>query len=78
MPSLDEFLQRADLLLQRLEPLLPSLPETPDWQRVLAARWQVGPGGGALQALDVRLDLTLADLVGIDNQRDLLVRNRGG
>ncbi len=75
MPSLDEFLQRADHLLQRLEPLLPSLPTAPDWQRVLAARWQGGQGGGALQALDTRLDLALADLVGIDSQRDLLLRN---
>ncbi|EPN79954.1 hypothetical protein A234_13533, partial [Pseudomonas syringae pv. actinidiae ICMP 19101] len=36
---MDAFLQRADAVLARLEPLLPSLREPVDWSQALAARW---------------------------------------
>lgn len=72
---LNSFLQRAEEVLERLDPLLPARRVTLDWDVTVAARWfREGPSG-YLQPLQVSLDLTLADLVGIDNQRDQLTRN---
>lgn len=72
---LNSFLQRADAVLQRLEPLLPAERVTLDWQAVIAARWQREGRAGYLQPLRVSLDLSLADLVGVDTQREQLSRN---
>ena len=72
---LSSFLQRADAVLQRLEPLLPAERVTLDWQAVIAARWQREGRAGYLQPLRVSLDLSLADLVGVDTQREQLSRN---
>ena len=72
---LNSFLQRADAVLQRLEPLLPAERVTLDWQTVIAARWQREGRAGYLQPLRVSLDLSLADLVGVDTQREQLSRN---
>jgi hypothetical protein len=69
------FLERADDVLTRLEPLLPPPPVTIDWQLCLAARWQREGRGGYLQPLGVDLDIGLEDLIGIDAQRELLVGN---
>ncbi|KJH80943.1 ATP-binding protein [Pseudomonas sp. KSR10] len=73
--ELKAFLQRADALMARLEPLLPAPREPVDWSRSLAARWHREGQGGYLQALSVSLDLNLADLIGIDRQRELLSNN---
>ncbi|SDH36757.1 hypothetical protein SAMN05216588_104159 [Pseudomonas flavescens] len=70
-----DFLQRADSVLTRLEPLLPATRESIDWQRSLAARWQHEGRGGYLQPLKVSLDLNLSDLIGVDTQREQLARN---
>lgn len=73
--ELKAFLQRAEMLMARLEPLLPA-PRSPlDWGRSLAARWHREGSGGYLQALQVTLDLGLDDLIGIDRQRELLSNN---
>lgn len=37
---LNAFLERADAVLARLEPLLPAPREAVDWNHCLAARWQ--------------------------------------
>ena len=37
---LNSFLQRAEGVLQRIEPLLPAERVELDWQQVIAARWQ--------------------------------------
>lgn len=72
---LNSFLQRAEEVLERLDPLLPARRVTLDWDVTVAARWfREGPSG-YLQPLQVSLDLTLADMVGIDTQRDQLTRN---
>lgn len=73
--ELKAFLQRADALITRLEPLLPSPREPIDWTTSLAARWHREGQGGYLQSLSVSLDLNLADLIGIDRQRELLSNN---
>ena len=72
---LNSFLQRAEEVLQRLEPLLPSQRVDVDWTNTVAARWFREGRGGYLQPLQVSLDLSLSDLVGVDTQRDQLARN---
>ncbi len=73
--QLNHFLQRAEAALARIEPLLPAVRVTLDWQQVIAARWQREGRGGYLQPLKVSLDLSLSDLVGVDAQREQLSRN---
>ncbi|MBD9481581.1 ATP-binding protein [Pseudomonas sp. PDM14] len=72
---LNSFLQRAEEVLQRLEPLLPSPRVEVDWNNAVAARWFREGRSGYLQPLQVSLDLSLSDLVGVDTQRDQLARN---
>ena len=69
------FLQRAELLMTRLEPLLPAVRQPIDWRQTLAARWQPEARGGYLLPLQVNLDIALSDLLGIDHQRDVLTAN---
>jgi len=73
--ELKAFLQRAEGLLARIEPLLPAQPPVIDWDLTFAARWQRDARSGFLAPLEVSLDLSLADLIGIDRQRDLLSTN---
>ncbi|BFN29012.1 hypothetical protein PSCT_01641 [Pseudomonas sp. SCT] len=73
--ELKAFLLRAEDLLARIEPLLPSRPPSIDWERTLAARWQRDAHSGYLAPLQVSLDMQLEDLIGIDRQRDLLAAN---
>lgn len=73
--ELKAFLQRAEGLLARIEPLLPAQPPVIDWEHTLAARWQRDARSGYLAPLEVNLDLRLDDLIGIDRQRDLLAAN---
>lgn len=72
---LNVFLDRADHILARLDPLLPAIPVPVDWSATLAARWQREGRNGHLQPLKVSLDLNLDDLIGVDNQREQLARN---
>ncbi|AVX13594.1 ATP-binding protein [Stutzerimonas stutzeri] len=73
--ELKAFLQRAEGLLARIEPLLPAQPPVIDWEHTLAARWQRDGRSGYLAPLEVNLDLRLDDLIGIDRQRHLLAAN---
>nr|WP_298170712.1 ATP-binding protein [uncultured Pseudomonas sp.] len=72
---LSNFLVRAEMLLERIEPLLPAVPADVDWRQSLAARWHREGRGGYLQPLRVALDMSLSDLIGVDNQREQLARN---
>lgn len=72
---LNSFLQRAEAVLERLDPLLPVRRVALDWNQTVAARWFREGHGGYLQPLQVSLDLSLNDLVGIDTQREQLARN---
>ncbi|MCV4283835.1 ATP-binding protein [Pseudomonas capsici] len=69
------FLERADAVLARLEPLLPAVREPLDWSATLAARWVREGRSGYLLPLEVSLDMRLSDLIGVDRQRDQLGRN---
>nr|WP_218573174.1 ATP-binding protein [Pseudomonas sp. L-22-4S-12] len=72
---MNSFLQRAEAVLERLDPLLPVRRVALDWNQTVAARWFREGHGGYLQPLQVSLDLSLNDLVGIDTQREQLARN---
>jgi predicted AAA+ superfamily ATPase len=69
------FIERAEAVLARLEPLLPAPRPTFDWNTTLAARWQRDGRGGYLLPLAVSLDIRLDDLRGVDKQREQLQRN---
>jgi len=72
---LNAFLDRAESVLARLEPLLPAPRLDIDWNRCLAARWQRDGRSGLLLPLEVSLDIRLSDLIGVDLQREQLGRN---
>lgn len=72
---LSAFLERAEGVLARLEPLLPAPRPHIDWASTLAARWQRDGREGYLLPLEVSLDIRLSDLQGVDNQRNQLERN---
>ena len=69
------FLERAETVLQRLEPLLPAQRPAIDWQQCLAARWHREGRSGYLLPLQVSLDMRLSDLIGVDRQQAQLARN---
>lgn len=73
--KLNAFLERAESVLARLEPLLPAPRELIDWDECLAARWQREGRSGYLLPLHVSLEMRLSDLIGVDNQREQLGRN---
>ena len=70
-----DFLARAEQVLERIEPLLPALRPEVDWSKCVAARWVRDGRSGYLLPLDVSLDLSLSDLLGVDAQREQLARN---
>jgi len=72
---LNDFLDQAQALLVRLEPLLPTPAQPVDWENALAARWQREGRYGTLIPLQVSLDMRLSDLIGVDGQREQLARN---
>lgn len=72
---LNAFLERADAVLARLEPLLPAPREAVDWSGSMAARWVREGRSGYLMPLQVSLDMRLSDLIGVDLQREQLGRN---
>jgi predicted AAA+ superfamily ATPase len=73
--QLSAFLDRAQSVLERLEPLLPAIRRPIDWNSCIAARWQRESRAGYLQPLSVDLDLAMTDLHGIDTQRQQIARN---
>lgn len=72
---LNAFLDRVEQVLERVQPLLPQPLPAIDWNACLAARWQRQGRHGGLRPLEVRLDLHLHDLLGVDRQRELLGGN---
>jgi predicted AAA+ superfamily ATPase len=65
--DLTRLIRRAEVLLDRVDKLLPTPAVAIDWQTTLAARWQAQPGGRrALVAIAHPQRLALDDLQGID------------
>ncbi|NML62597.1 ATP-binding protein [Massilia sp. RP-1-19] len=78
MTPLDQFLLRAEALLQRVEAVLPpSYPREPDWKRSIAFRWRKRTGGGAsyLQPVMHVSSISLDDLHNIATQKQQIEQN---
>jgi predicted AAA+ superfamily ATPase len=75
MADLDTLVARAEVLLQRVEQLLPAEPPVPDFAATVAFRWRKRNGRGLLQPVRHPHGIRLQDLRGIDRQRELVHRN---
>lgn len=71
---MDTLIARAEVLLQRLEALLPPAPVVPDWSAT-AYRWRRVQGRGQLQPVHAPHRIALADLRDVELQKTALVRN---
>jgi predicted AAA+ superfamily ATPase len=69
LPSLISFLERAERLLARLEPLLPPESPVPDWNASVAFRWRKRGAAHYLQSVSHPSTIRLADLQDIDEQK---------
>ena len=72
---INAFLQRANQVLEKLEPLLPAPAATVDWETVQAASWQRKGNSSFFRPIALSADIQLADLLGVDQQREQLQRN---
>ena len=68
-PSLASFLERAERMLERLDPLLPPASPLPDWSAAVAFRWRRRGAARYLQPLPRLSEIRLADLRDIDDQK---------
>ncbi len=75
MTALDQFLQRAEHLLDRLEHLLPAEMPAPDWSASTAFRWRKRGTQAYLQAIKVPATLRFDDLQHIEQQKRLIEQN---
>jgi predicted AAA+ superfamily ATPase len=76
MTSLDQFLDRAQDLLTRLESILPQAGTAPDWNASAAFRWRRQPGGRAfLQPVAHVARIALDDLHNIEPQKQQIDQN---
>ena len=73
--ALESLLQRAESVLQRLEHLLPSPPQQPDWDSGIAFRWRGFDRADSLRVIGHPQSLALADIRCIDRQKSLIDRN---
>jgi len=75
MSQLDQFLNRAEQLLNRIEAYLPPTVPAPDWYAAVAFRWRKRAGQGYLQAVKHTSKLMFADLQHINPQKELIAQN---
>ncbi len=66
---------KLDQLLERIQPLLPPVIKPVDWNDVPAALWQRRHQHGFLEAVRSVPTNTLDDILGVDRQKSLVVRN---
>ncbi|OUD14570.1 ATP-binding protein [Thioflexithrix psekupsensis] len=76
MKELQHLLERAEQLLSRLEPLMPPTRLLPDWNTVMACRWQKHSAQhGQFRPVHHPHTIRLSDLHGIDAQKHSVERN---
>lgn len=75
MSQLDQFLSRAEYLLNRLEAYLPPVVPSPDWRLATALRWRKRAGQGYLQIVKHTAKLGFDDLQHIGPQKELIAQN---
>ena len=72
---LPRLVEKLDRLLDRLDPLLPPRPVAVDWSRVPAAIWRRDSYHAWLEAVPVTPTNTLDDVLGVDRQKEQVVKN---
>ena len=75
MTDLNQFLARAERLLERLEGLLPAEPAAPDWNASTAFRWRRRHNSAALLPVPRPHQIRLDDLQDIDDKKARIVAN---
>jgi uncharacterized protein len=75
MSSLEDLLQRAERLLDKLDSLIPQPPAAPDWTSAVAFRYRRRGARAQLEPVRHVATITLDDLREIDAQKERLVRN---
>lgn len=75
MESLEKLIARIDRLLDRVDAMVPKSQAAPDWSTALAFRWRKRGGSGVLQPVSHPHRIRLADLQGIDQQKELIEQN---
>jgi predicted AAA+ superfamily ATPase len=78
MTQLDQFLARAEALLQRVESLLPQSAAAPDWNSGTAFRWRRSrdrDSRGRLQSVLHKSPIALSDLHNISIQKEQIEQN---
>lgn len=74
MHDIERLIARAEALLERVERLLPRVPDTPDWSAE-AFRWRRTSGRGWLQAVHAPHGIGLDDLLCLERQKAEISRN---
>lgn len=75
IPELAQVLLRADELLTRIARLLPAEPLLTNWSASTAFRWRKRGGRGAIEVVRHVHKISLADLHGIDRQKEVVEQN---
>jgi uncharacterized protein len=76
MVELQKFIERAEILLNRIENYFPLPPTQPDWQNIPAFRWRKHSHRyGEFQPISHPHPIRLQDLQGIDQQKQQIDRN---
>lgn len=75
MTELEQLVARANLLIDRLEGILPPPPKAIDWGAAIAFRWRKVNGRGWLQPIPRISNIRLSNLQGIERQRQTIDRN---
>jgi predicted AAA+ superfamily ATPase len=73
--DLQQFLDRADALLARVEAMLPTHGEATDWSASHAFRWRKRNGRGRLEPVMHVASIALENLKNVDRQRAVIERN---
>jgi predicted AAA+ superfamily ATPase len=75
MEQLDIFLRRAEVLINRVEELLPPELQEPDWNQATAFCWRKRSGRGYLHAVRLLTPIRLEDLHQIHPQKQQIEQN---
>jgi predicted AAA+ superfamily ATPase len=75
MSDAAKLIRQATTLVERLERLLPQEASPPDWKASIAFRWRKKNGKGHIEPVRHVHRIRLADLQGIDSQKELVERN---
>ena len=73
--KLSALVEQLEVVLARVEPLLPTLALPVDWEHTFAAIWKTQNLSGYLVGVDKTPTTRLSDILGVDRQKASLVAN---